>query len=412
MLPFGRKRRFCTGPGLLKQLLISLVVLIVAAAGFVFLVPGASQMLANIGITLPGSQVEANAPQNASGQPGGQRPGGQRGGNRTLVVVTAPVGTATINDRLNAIGVGAALRSVNVASVSGGTLTAILTRPGDQVAANAVIATLDSESETIAVDRAALALKDASETLRRTTELANSNAATTVQLNTAQLAVDNAQLELQAAELALKRRSIVTPIAGTVGLFQVSEGNYVNAQTLVTTIEDTSEIRISFWVPERYASVLATGMEVSAEAIALPGEVFTGVVTAIDNRVDTASRTLQVEARIPNTENRMRAGMSFAVSMAFEGESFASVDPLAIQWSGEGAYVWAFSEGTVRKAMVRIIQRNSDGVLVEGEVKPGDAVVTQGVQQLSDGAAVRLLDAPAEPSGQQGQRPKPAAPQS
>jgi hypothetical protein len=53
--------------------------------------------------------------------------------------------------------------------------------------------------------------------------------------------------------------------------------------------------------------------------------------------------------------------------------------------------------------MVDIIQRNSDGVLVKGDVKEGDAVVTQGVLQLSDGLAVRLLDAPPAAEGGGGQ---------
>ena len=55
-------------------------------------------------------------------------------------------------------------------------------------------------------------------------------------------------LALQNADLDLKRRTITTPFGGTVGLFQVSPGNTVTAQTVVTTIEDTSHILVSFWV--------------------------------------------------------------------------------------------------------------------------------------------------------------------
>jgi hypothetical protein len=56
--------------------------------------------------------------------------------------------------------------------------------------------------------------------------------------------------------------------------------------------------------------------------------------------------------------------------------------------------VWKIVGSKVQKGMVEIVQRNSDGVLVKGDVKQGDQVVTQGVLQLSDGAAVRLLDQP------------------
>jgi hypothetical protein len=89
--------------------------------------------------------------------------------------------------------------------------------------------------------------------------------------------------------------------------------------------------------------------------------------------------------------------------MSFPGESFPAVDPLSIQWSSDGAYVWKYVDGKVQKAMVDIVQRNTDGVLVRGDIALGDQVVTQGVLQLSEGASVRLLGDDG-PQGQSGQR--------
>src|SRR5690606_29152753 len=101
----------------------------------------------------------------------------------------------------------------------------------------------------------------------------------------------------------------------------------------------------------------------------------------------------------PNDDGKLRPGMSFSVSMSFPGESFPSVDPLAIQWSSEGAYLWKYVEAKVERVPVQIIQRNSDGVLVQAELTEGDQVVTQGVQQLRDVGTVRLLDEGADASG-------------
>lgn len=373
---------------MLRQLLITAVLVIAAFAGYIYFVPGATDTLEGFGITLPA--VAATAPERAAS--GGR--GGARGGfgARDMVVVTAPAAMATINDRLGAIGEGAAAHSVTVMSPAAGTLTELLVQPGDVVEAGTVLARLDDDAELIAFERAKLALEDAAATLSRTEELANANAATTVQLNTARLAVSNARLELQNAELELSRRSIVSPIGGSVGLFQVSRGNTVTAQSVVTTIEDSSHIIVSFWIPERYASAAGVGMEVETSAVALPGRTLRGTITAVDNRVDPTSRTLQVQARIPNDSGALRPGMSFSVSMDFPGEDFPAVDPLAIQWSAEGAYVWRYAEAAVERLPVEIIQRNSDGVLVKGDLQPGDQVVIQGVQQLSPGASVRLLE--------------------
>lgn len=398
-----------------RQLLLSLVVIGAAAVAYVFFVPGASETLARFGITLPfGEPVEAatgSAGAPAQQQAGGQRggggggPGGGRGGNRTMVVVTAPVLLATINDKLTSIGEGAAAHSVTVVSPASGTLAELTVRPGDAVKSGAVIGRLDADAERIAQERAKFAFDDARTALDRANELAKASNATTVQVAAAQLAFNNARLELQNADLALQKRTISTPIAGTVGLFQVSAGNTVTSQSVVTTIEDTSHILVSFWVPERYASAIATGMPVTAAAVALPGQTIAGEVGAVDNRIDPASRTLKVEAQIPNDEGLLRPGMSFSVSMSFPGEQFPSVDPLAIQRSSAGSYLWKFVEGKVERVPVEIIQRNSDGVLVKAELAEGDQVVTQGVQQLTAGAGVRLLDDPSGGGGEGRKRP-------
>lgn len=406
-------------------MLISLVILIAAFVGWVLFVPSATQTLAGYGIYLPfgppASPAEASQPpdqqaipaargQRPGGQGGGGRPGASGGANRTTTVVTAPVTLATINDSLTAIGEGKAARSVTVTSPSGGTLNELLVAPGDVVKAGDPIGRLDSRSEEIALDKAKLDAQDAANALTRAKELTRSNSVSTVALTAVQLAADQANLELRNAELALSRRTIISPIGGTVGLMQVTPGNYLNSNTAVTTIDDTSNILVTFWVPERYASDIHLGQPVEASAVALPGQVITGEISALDNRIDSASRTLQVEARIPNDNRNMRAGMSFSVTIKFPGDKFPAVDPLAIQWSAEGSYVWTIADGRTKKVMAKIIQRNGDGVLVEGALKQGDPIITEGVLQLQEGVAVTLLGDPgqADAAGNGGQRQGPA----
>jgi len=399
------------GAPLWLQLIFSLIIVAAAAIVAGLYNAEANRLLAQVGLALPllseaAEPASAQAPQQAGqraqqaqgqggprqgqGAGGGGRPAGA--GGRSAVVVAAPVDQGTINDRLTAIGEGSAINSVTITSASGGTLLAVAVRPGDEVAANDEIATLDNGTQQIAFDRAKLAAADAEAALERATNLANANSLSSVQLSAAQLAADNARLELRNAEMALNQRTIRTPVAGTVGLIQVLPGNLVNAQTVVTTVEDSTEILVNFWVPERYAPQIAVGTAVKASSVALPGDVFDGTVSAVDNRIDPASRTLQVQATLPNEAGTIRPGMSFSVSMTFAGQTFAAVDPLSIQWSNEGAYVWKVTGDKVDRAMVEIVQRNSDGVLVKGDVAVGDLVVTQGVLQLSPGLTVRLLE--------------------
>jgi len=137
-------------------------------------------------------------------------------------------------------------------------------------------------------------------------------------------------------------------------------------------------------------------MPVKATSAALPSKTFDGTVTAVDNKIDPDSRTLQIQATLPNPDGMIKAGMSFSIDMSFPGETFTSVDPLSIQWSTDGAYVWKVVDNKAQMAKITIIQRNSDGVLVEGDLKEGEPIITEGVLQLQEGTAVTLLGAKPE----------------
>jgi RND family efflux transporter MFP subunit len=376
---------------LIRQLLICVLVLVAASLAWLFFAPGAADVLARNGIVLP---FGAPAQQEATAQRG-PRPGGPGGpGGRVNNVVTSAVTMATINDTLTAIGEGTPVRAVTVSAATGGELAEVAVRPGQIVAAGDVIASFDAAAQQIEYDRAMLAVADARATLARTQGLASTNVVAGTALSAAQLAADTAELQLRNAQMELGRRTITSPIGGSVSLIRVTPGNYVAAQTPVTTVDDTSSILIDFWVPERYAGQLELGMGVNVTAIAMPGQVFTGDISAMDNRLDPASRTLQVQAEIPNPDGVLRSGMSFTVSLAFAGERYPAVNPLAILWSAEGSYVWKYDDGRAVRVPAEIIQRNSDGVLVRADLADGDAVITEGILQLSEGAEVSLLEGP------------------
>lgn len=379
-----------------KQLILSLLVLVIGAALWIGFVPGSRETLAKLGLDLPAWA----AVQPAQKAPDGGRGGGGQQQDRGTTVVAQPATRATINDRLTAIGTGNAIRSVDVLPFTAGRVVEIAVASGDQVAAGDIVARLDSDAERIAVDRAKIALENAQAALDRSNALRNSNTITAVAQTEAKLAVDNARLELEQAELNLTRRSITAPIGGIVGIVPIEIGDYVTSQTEIVTLDDRSEILVDFWVPERFAGSVKVGAPVKASLVARPDRTFEGVVSALDSRLDAASRTMRVQAKLANPEDLLRAGMSFEVSMSFPGDTFPAVDPLAIQWSTEGAFVWQIRDNKAERVPVRIVQRNTDAVLVEADLPDGRPVITEGLQALRDGASVQIAG---------GDRPAPVA---
>ncbi len=382
-----------------KQILLSVAV--VGLIGFLWFVffPGARDVVAQLafykalqfGGPQPDVSKDAAKPAAAGAKDAGAR-GGKDRGSRVASVVVKPVMTEVMNTRIAALGTGVALHSVTVLPSASGRLTDVLVHAGQEVKIGDVLAQLDATSQTIAFDKAQLALNDAKASLARSQALVRSKSISETQLQQAQLAVDNAELSLRSARDDLQNRSIIAPIKGTIGLVQASVGNEITASSVITTIEDDSAILVNFWLPEVLVGLVQVGDPAVAVLVARPDMTFPALVVGIDNKVDSASGTYEVQARLENDGRGLRPGMSFSVTMGFPGETHVAVDPLSILWGSDGAYVWRFVDDKVEKVQVRVIQRNSETVLVSGDLTAGDLIVTEGLEGLMPGATVKIFD--------------------
>ena len=371
-----------------KQVGVSLAVV---GAGFFLWAFNSStgqNLLAKAGVVTSAEPAAKNS-ADASSRPAGQGGGGGR--NNATLVITAPAKTGTVNDRLNAIGNGEAIQTVVVTPQASGLISEILVSSGQKVKKGDVLARLDDDEQLIERDKAQVALKSAVE---KSTSYRNLRSVARLDVLDAQIAEESAKLAVSTAELNLKRRNIVAPIDGIAGIVAINVGDNATTQTSIVSLDDRSKILVNFWAPERFATTIKVGMPVDATSISRPGETFKGQVEAVDNRVDEASRTVRVRAVFDNAKDELRAGMSFSVTMKFEGETYPSVDPLAVQWDAEGSYVWRVKDNKSNKVRVQVVQRNPDSVLVKAELSPNDLLVTEGLQRVREGGAVRVGNEP------------------
>jgi RND family efflux transporter MFP subunit len=388
-----------------KQFVLCIVVIMAGFAAWVYFVPGAGETMRNAGIpdnivsmiapkadeTADAQQAQGQGVQD-QGQGQSRRNGGGNGGgggrNAATLVVTQAVVQGIVNDRLNAIGTGDAIRSVAVTPQATGTIREILIKSGDMVKQGQVLAKLDSEEQVIAQGQAQVALNSALEKSNLYHSIKSS--VSRMDVFDSEIAEQNARLQLQAAELNLTRRNIVAPIDGIVGIVPVNIGDNVTTSTPIVTLDDRTEILVDYWVPERFANTVSVGQGVEATSVARPGKVFSGVLEAVDNRIDPASRTLRLRGRIDNRSDELRAGMSFSVSMKFAGDRYPAVNPLSVQWDAQGSFVWQVTDNKSHKVRVTVVQRNPDYVLVNADLDDGDQIVTQGLQRVRENGAVRV----------------------
>ncbi|TMV13178.1 efflux RND transporter periplasmic adaptor subunit [Arenibacterium halophilum] len=365
----------------LRQIILGCALLAVGLYVWIAYVPAALPFLNRVGL-LDLLGIEAPQAQDAGPQRGSRPDSAAR-------VVTERVGERVLADNITAIGNGRARRSVSVRANAEGTVTDLALEAGQYVESGTVIVQLQDQAEQIALERAQIELKNSVADSERITQLAATGAVTEVRMLETELALRSAELAVRQAEFDLSERQIRAPISGSIGIIDLEVGDRVSPQDILVTITDRSDILIDFRVPERVVGKIAIGQSIDVTPLGLSERPLVGEVAAIDAVVDRASRTLLVRGRVSNEQDMLRDGMAFSVSLSFPGETLLSVAPLALRWSSTGPHVWAVRDGVAEEVPVAIVQRNTDAVLVTSDsLKPGDMIVTEGVQTLRAGSKV------------------------
>jgi RND family efflux transporter MFP subunit len=342
-------------------------------------------VVAGAGWYLLGRDGDSGPGQASLATPQGPAAGG---GGRPTAVVTVPVTIDETGDEVRAIGTLAAAQEVTIYPEVTGIVAGILFKPNEKVKAGDVLVRLEDEDQKVEVERATIARDDARASLERFEKLFATKNTTAVSVSDARSVLDKAEIDLKVAELALAKRTITAPFSGTVGIADLSVGDLVTTTKAIANIADMSTAEVSFEVPERVAGRVKVGDAVTTSTPAIPGQTFDGKLIAIDNRLDTTSRTLRVKAEVPNDDNVLKPGMSVAAVLSFPAEGRPVVPSLAVQWDRQGSFVWKIDGDTARRTPITVVQRKSGAVTVTGPLAAGDAVVVEGLQRVRDGAKV------------------------
>ena len=291
---------------------------------------------------------------------------------------------------VEAVGTARARRAAVLRPQTGGEVEAVLFATGDRVEAGTPLVRLEDEEEALAVRLARVAVQEAEQLLARYRRIEGTGAVSGSAIDEARTALEAARIEQEQAELALARRTVRAPFAGTVGLTEVDPGARVTPETEITRLDDRRVLYVDFPVPEEVFGRLLVGDAVDAQPFS-EGAPRRAEVVGLDNQVDRTTRSFTARAEIDNADDRLRPGMSFRVGFAVQGRAYPSVPEAAIVWGGDGAYLWAVEDGAARRVPVAIVSRGEGRVLVDADLPEGGMIVAEGVQKVREGAPVEAV---------------------
>jgi membrane fusion protein (multidrug efflux system) len=326
----------------------------------------------------------------------GARPGGgAMGGGPVIPVVAVPARLERLSLEIEALGTARARESVDITAKVSNQVTAVRFTEGQQVSKGEVLVELDGEQARADLAVANAALTESTSQLQRSRELYATRVLSQQQVEQIEATHAANQARVAAARSRLSDTVIRAPFAGRVGLRRVSVGSLIAPGTVITTLDDTSSIKLDFTVPESVVAAMKPGLTLEATSVAYPGQVFSGRVDSVDSRVDPNTRSVIVRALVPNQQGLLKPGMFMNVRLS-RGEADVLVVPEESLVPEQGdVFVYVVAEGTVAKRKIITGQRRVGTVQVTDGLQAGELVVTEGTQKLRDGASVTVVESSA-----------------
>lgn len=338
---------------------------------------------------------------------------------QAIVITTKPVETRELKRTVEMVGTLGGWEEVTISNEMPGTVEKIAVDLGDRVKKGQLLLRFDQREVRLALTQTEANLeagnkalaqaqaewRDADTNFKRVKQLHDEGVIATSQLDIAQSRFDAIEAQVRAreadlgrfralVELARKRISdteITAPITGEVRQKLVSMGETVKEKTPMLHLVITDPLKFQGTVPERFAPEIQIEQAVDVQVEAFGDKIFPAVVQRVSPAVDAQTRSLSLEARVPNTGRTLKPGF-FA-----KGQILLGVNPRAIFAPEEAIYTYvginkafAIRDGVAQERQVKTGQRIAGWVEVLEGLQAGEVVATAALPQLYQGAKVSV----------------------
>ena len=360
---------------------------IASVAGIVVAVGGASYWAGSrAGKTMAATNAAAPGKTAAPG----------KGAPAGVVVEATRVQVAKLPQALSAVGSLRSDETVMVRPEVTGRVAQIQFREGERVSKGQPLIKLDDSIQQADLAKARANLTLSKSKFDRSADLMTKGFLSSQARDEAENSYKVAQAEAELMQARISKMSIRAPFAGTIGLRQVSVGDYVKEGQDLVNLESLDPLKVDFRVPEMALSRVRDGQTLQITLDALPDKAFDGRVVAINPLIDANGRSIVIRAQVPNREGSLRPGMFARVRLFTSGVQDTMLVPEESLFPlGEDKYVYKVVDGKATRQKIEIGARRDGRVEVVNGLTPEDVVVTAGVIKLREGVAVQIANAPA-----------------
>lgn len=328
---------------------------------------------------LLGGDGEADARPTAGGPPGSD----------TLTVTVARVEEELLEDRVTTTGSLLPWEAVDLRAEVAGRVTGLNFSEGTFVRQGQTLVSLDTDVLRAQIEGARTRRDLARVQAQRRRELFEIGGLSRQELDQAESESRVLDAELAQLDAEVRRRRVVAPFSGQIGLREVSEGAYLSPGDRVATLRITSQLRLEFTVPERYLGRIQEGSPVRFR---VPGQEdpFVATIYATEPAVDPATRAFTVRAQARNPGGVLKPGAFAEVELVLDEIPEALLIPTASVITGaDSTTVFVVRGGVAVPRAITTGVRTADRIQVTSGLTADDVVLTSGLDEVRPGQSIR-----------------------
>ena len=300
------------------------------------------------------------------------------------------------NDNISLSGTLEANEQIEIRSEVSGVVESINFEEGSKVSQGQVLFRVNDFELQAQLSKVRTAQKLASENERRAKLLLEKQAISQEEYDIASADYQSASAESQLINAQLSKATVRAPFSGVIGLRSISKGTYVTPLTTVAKLVNISKLKITFSIPEKYASKVKVGTQLTFTTSDSKDEN-SATIYAIEPEVEIATRTLKMRAIADNTEGKLFPGSYANVILPLETITDALLVPSeALIPVQNGKKIFITEDGKAKEVDVEVGARTGSSVRVISGLHEGDTILTYGVMALKNGTPVNVNFAESE----------------
>ncbi len=322
-------------------------------------------------------------------------------GNPPQTVSTAQAAVTQWQPQLEAVGSLRAVRGADLSLEVPGVVEEINFQSGDEVQAGAILLRLRGDDEIAKLESLEAVARLSQITYDRDMKQLKAQAISQAVVDNDEANLRNNKAQVAQQKAIVDKKILRAPFAGQLGLRQVDLGQYLGAGTAIVTLQSLTPIYVDFLLPQQAFERIKVGQAVVAKVDAYPGKTFSGAITAINPRVDAATRNLQVRLTLANADHKLLPGMYATVDIDTGApERLVTLPQTAVSYNPYGNLVYLVDDKgkdaagkpllVARQTFVTTGATRGDQVSILKGVKEGDVVVTGGQMKLRNGSPLAI----------------------